>query len=127
MLHKTSTSIVTAADGSATVYLGSNLRGNLVALIYRPGTGATQIATGADLVITLETSAIPVLTVTNAGTADVFYYPRAIPNKVADASAFTDVAALIPMVEERIKVVVAQGGATKTGSIEAIWDTENPH
>ena len=123
MLHKTSTSIVTAADGSATVYLGSNLRGNLVALIYRPGT----IATGGDLVITLETSAIPVLTVTNAGTSDVFYYPRAIPNKVADASAFTDVAVLIPMVEERIKVVVAQGGATKTGSIEAIWDTENPH
>jgi len=125
MLHKTSTSIVTAADGSATVYLGSNLRGNLVALIYRPG--ASGLDTGADLTITLETSAIPVLTVTNAGTADVFYYPRAIPNKVADASAFTDVAVLIPMVEERIKVVVAQGGATKTGSIEAIWDTENPH
>lgn len=123
MLHKTSTTITTTSGGAATVYLGSKLRGHLVALIYRPGT----LDTGADLTITLETAGTPILTVTNAGTSNVYYYPRAIPNKVADASAFTDAAVLIPMVDERIKVVVAQGGNTLTGSIEAIWDTENPH
>ena len=120
MLHKTSTTITTAADGSATVYLGSNIRGELVALKYSPGT----IATGGDLTITGETSAVPILTVTNAGTSDVWYYPRAPANQVADAAAITDSAERIPIVNERIKVVMAQGGATKTGSIEAYYKTD---
>jgi len=122
MLHKTTVAITTDGAGAATVYLGTKIRGHLLSIIYRPGT----IATGGDLVITLETALTPVLTVTNAGTADVYYYPRAPANAVADAVAVTDSAEMIPMVDERIKVVVAQGGATKTGSIEVIWNTEMP-
>ena len=117
LLHKTSVDITTTAGGAATVYLGSNIRGKLLSLRYYPGT----IATGGDLTITLETSGTPVLTVTNAGTANLSWYPRASANQVADAAAITDSAEYIPIVDERIKVVVAQGGATKTGSIEATW------
>jgi len=122
VLHKTSTAIVTDGAGAATVYLGSQIRGHLVALVYRPGT----IDTLADLVATLETSGIPVLTAANVGTSDVFYYPRAPANQVADGVAITNSAEKIPIVGERIKVVVAQGGASKTGSVEAIYETAPP-
>lgn len=122
MLHAVSTTIVTDSGGDATVYLGTNIRGKLHAIIYTPGT----IATGGDLVITTETRGIPILTVTNAGTSKLFHYPRAPGSTVAAAAAITDSAELIPILDERIKVVVAQGGATKTGSIEAIYETLQP-
>ena len=122
MLHKTSVDITTDSSGDATVYLGSNIRGYLVALKYTIG----DIATTGDLTITGETSGTPILTVANA-TSDAYWYPRAPANKVADNSAITDSAELIPIVRERIKVVVAQGGATKSGSIEAIYETDPPY
>jgi len=121
MLHKLTTAITTDSGGDATVYLGSKIRGRLVAIIYRPGT----LDTGADLAITGETSGIPILTKANAGTSNAFFYPRAIPHKVADGAAFTDLAEMIPVVGERIKVVVAQGGNALTGSIEAIIDSDD--
>jgi hypothetical protein len=123
MIHEVSASIVTAADGSATVYLGTRLRGRVHAIKYMPGT----IDTGADLTITGETTAVPILVKANAGTANVFYYPRVIPNKNTDGTAFTDVAADIRVLNERIKVVVAQGGDTLTGTITAYVDTPEPY
>jgi len=118
-LHSASATITTTAGGAATVYIGSKIRGLLVALKYSPGT----IDTGGDLTITGETSGIPILTQANAGTSNVFYYPRAFPNSVADGVAGTVPSELIPIMGERIKVVVAQGGATKEGTIEAIFET----
>jgi len=122
IFHSSPTTITTAADGSATVYIGSTIRGLLIALKYSPGT----LATGADLTITGETSGIPILTVTNAGTSDVFYYPRALANAVADAVAESASSEFIPIIGERIQVVVAQGGNATTGTIEAIWMTASP-
>lgn len=123
MLQEISTSITTDGSGDATVYLGSKLRGRVHAIKYEPGT----IATGADLTIIGETTKVPVLVKANAGTSDVWYYPRAIPNKNADGAAFTDVAVDIHVFQERIKVVVAQGGDTKTGKITAYVDSPSPY
>lgn len=120
MLHKVTTTIVTNGSGDATVYLGSKIRGYLVALKYSPGT----LDTGADLVITGETSGVPILTKSNAGTSDVWYYPRALPNAIADGAAGTIPHEFVALVNERIKVVMAQGGDTKTGTIEAICEVE---
>ena len=90
------------------------LTGKVYAVKYEPGT----IATGADLAITGETSEIPILTKADAGTSDVWFYPRILPNKVSDGSAFTEAAAEPPFVfGEKIKTVIAQGGDTKTGTI----------
>lgn len=115
------TTILTAADGSATVYLGTNIRGYLVALIYRPGT----MDTGADLTVTGETSGIPILTKTNLGTGNSFLYPRGVPTNPATGALGTNPASeAIPILNERIKVVVAQGGNALSGSIEAIYDAE---
>jgi hypothetical protein len=121
MLHKVSTTILTDTGGNATVYLGSKIRGYLVALNYLPGT----LATGADLTVTAETSGAPILTKANLGTANSYLYPRALPTNANSLTGplGTVPSELIPLVNERIKVVVAQGGNTLTGSIEAVFET----
>ena len=70
--------------------------------------------TGADLTITMtDIVSEPLLTVTDAGTADVTWYPRSLGNKIADASAFTDVGCKMFLTDASFKVVVAQGGNAK--------------
>ena len=122
MLHTTGqVTITTNASGAATVYLGSKLRGYLVALFYRPGT----LDTGADLTVTAEDSGAPILTKVNLGTGNSWLYPRALPTNANSATGplGTVPSERIPLMKERIKVVVAQGGNTLTGTIEAIYET----
>lgn len=123
MIQEVSITITTDGSGDATVYLGSRLRGRVHAIKYAPG----DLDTGADLTITGETTAVEILVKANAGTSTVWYYPRVIPNKNTDGSAFTDLAADIHVLNERIKVVAAQGGDTKTGTITAYVDTPSPY
>lgn len=127
MFSSVKADIVTDASGDATVYLQHSLNRNpngfLVCLKYTPGT----LDTGADLTITGESSGIPIITVTNAGTSNVFYYPRALNNAVANAAAGSAGTEFIPIKDERIKVVVAQGGNVASGSIEAILMTHAPY
>ena len=127
MFSSVKASIVTDASGNATVYLAhginSNPNGVLVCLKYTPGT----LDTGADLTITGESSGIPILTVTNAGTSNAFWYPRAKLHEVADASEGSAGSEWIPIMNERIKIVVAQGGNAGAGSIEAILLVNSPY
>jgi len=127
MFSSAKADITTDSGGAATVYLehGPNRKPNgfLVALKYTPGT----IATGADLTITGETSGIPIMAKSDAGTSTVWYYPRAFPNAVADGAAGTVAAQSIPIKDERIKIVVAQGGSGGVGSIEAIFSVDSPY
>lgn len=122
MLYKKTVEIVTDNSGGATVYLGAgeSIRGWIELIKYLPG----SLDTGADLTITGDESGTPILTIANAGTSNVFWYPRALPNAVADGAAGTIPAHRIPLFEDRIKVVVAQGGDTKTGNIELIYDDD---
>lgn len=127
MFSSAASEIITDASGDATVYLSHGINrkpnGFLVAIKYTPGT----IATGADLTITGESSGIPILTKADAGTSAVFYYPRALNNAVADGAAASSGTELIPIKDERIKVVVANGGNGGVGSIEAILITHSPY
>lgn len=127
MFSSAKADILTNASGDATVFLTHGIsrkpNGFLVALKYTPGT----LATGADLVITGEDSGIPILTVTDAGTSAVFFYPRALINQVADAAAGASGSEFVPIKDERIKVVIAQGGNAGAGSIEAILMTHSPY
>lgn len=127
MFSSAKADIVTDASGNTTVYIApsinAGLNGFLVILKYTPGT----IATGADLTITGESSGIPILTITNAGTSIVFWYPRALLNAVADGAAATNLSEFIPIKNERIKVVVAQGGNGGVGSIEATLMVNSPY
>lgn len=122
MLHTTGrVTITTDASGNATVFLGSKIRGYLVALFYRPGT----LDTGADLTVTCETSEAPILTKVNLGTGNSWLYPRALPTNANSATGplGTVPSERIPLMKERIQVVVAGGGNTLTGTIEALYET----
>jgi len=127
MFSSAKADIVTDASGNATVYIAPSinrgLNGFLVCLKYTPGT----IATGADLTITGETSGIPIMTKADAGTSNVFYYPRALLNAVADGAAGSSGSEFIPIKDERIKVVIAQGGNGGVGAIEATVMTNPPY
>lgn len=83
--------------------------------------------TGADLTFTANNNGIDeaLTTVTNAGTADAVWYPRTLANKVADASAFTDVAEKIFVNYATFKVVVAQGGNAKNFKFVIVLSNEN--
>ena len=111
-----SASIVTSAGGAATVYIGP-FTGTLESLVYAPGT----IATGADVVCTLETSGEAIWTETNLGTSTIVRRPRVTPHGITGvALAALTVLEAPYLVNDRIKVVIAQGGATKTGGVEAL-------
>lgn len=127
MFSSAKAEIVTDASGNATVYLQQSanfgLNGFLVDLKYTPG----SIATGADLTITGETSGRPILTITNAGTSIVFWNPRALLHAVADGAPSANPSEFIPIKNERIKVVIAQGGNGGEGSIEATVINNPPY
>lgn len=123
MIIETSVDIATDGSGDATVYLGTRLRGRVHAIRYTPDT----LDTGADLTLTGETTGVPILVQANAGTSVLWKYPRVLANKNTDGSAATDAFADIHVLNERIKVVVAQGGTSKAGSITVYIDTPPPY
>jgi hypothetical protein len=122
MLREYKATITTDGSQNAEVYVGSRIVGRIVAIKYEPG----DIATGADLTITGSETGVPVLTKENAGTSDVWYYPVAAANEVADGSASSLRECPVYLYQERMKVAVAQGGATKTGEITLYVDEELP-
>ena len=119
MLHKVTATILTDASGDATVYLGTKLRGRVHAIKYTKGT----LDGGTDLVITGETTEVAILTDSPSG--NEWFYPRAFPNQATDGAAEADATEDIHVFNERIKVVVAQGGNAGSGSIEAYIDSPN--
>jgi hypothetical protein len=106
-------SMTTDSSGDATVSAAASEHGYIEKIVYDFG----NIAANADLVITNE-SAISeaILTITNQAASDNVWYPRTLANKVADGTAFTDVAEKI-FVTGIFKVVLADGGEVKTGRI----------
>ena len=80
----------------------------------------TDYADGVDVTVTCEQSGQAVVTLTNQNASGTTY-PRAATNDVAGAASLfaatgEPVECLIPVGEERIKLVVASGGASKTGT-----------
>ena len=119
--------ILTNASGDATVYLAPSvnvvLNGFILELTYTPG----NLDTGADLTITIDGTERPIMTKSNAGTTKTWFMPRAVNNAVADGAAATSNSELIPIKNDRIKVVVAQGGNAKSGSIEVLVLVNPPY
>lgn len=124
MFSSVSGTITTDASGDATIYLAHretcNPNGFVYCIKYTPGT----LDTGADLTITSERFGVPILSKLNAGTSVAYFFPRVFPNSSADGAAGTVASELIPVKDDRIKVVVAQGGNVKQGTIEVILLTD---
>lgn len=111
----------TAADGTGTFY--SDYVGaagaHVEALKFAIGT----LSAGADLTITDEDTGLPIVTWTNPADGAVVY-PRAATHDVTGAASLyaaggAAVNAPIP-VTGRVKVVVAQGGNAKSGTLTVV-------
>lgn len=108
-----SVAITTAADGSATAYT-SNIRGKIIAVQYTKASSGNFVD-GVDFTITTETTLQNVWVDTNVNASEVVF-----PKMLNDDTAGADLTAIydhVRVFNERVKVVVAQGGDTKTGTI----------
>jgi hypothetical protein len=121
MISKVTATITTDASGDATVYLGTKLKGRVHAIKYTKGT----LDSGTDLVITGETTGVAILT--DSPSASEWFYPRAFPNAVTTGAAGTVATEDVHVLNERIKVVVAQGGNALSGSIDIFIDSPQPY
>lgn len=113
-----SVTLTTDASGNATGYIDAGV-GYLQAIKYTK----VDFADGVDFTITGETSG-QTLWAQNDVNASATVYPRAATHTTAGAAALYasgGVAVLDKIfVAERIKVVVASGGNTKTGTFTAV-------
>ena len=112
-------SITANGSGDGTGFANPTIAGGYLQAIRYVPDGSLPYATGVDFTITGETSGIAILTVTNAGTAALDFFPRAATQTIANAAALyaaggTAVNDRIP-VGERVKIVVAQAGANNVG------------
>ncbi len=121
---------VTATGGAAQTFYTSSVVNGYVAAV-RWTLGATAISTAAHVAITAEQSGLDIMQATATGA--VTWYPRVPANSTANAAfggvtgagAAPGVPVMIPVADERIKVVVTSGGAASspvTGGRTAILD-----
>lgn len=111
------------ASGALTAFTGA-VTGRVLQITYIPDAVA-PLDTGGDFVITTEDTAVPILTITNIGTVGVTMAPRQATVTVANAAALYaagGVAVLdhICVSNERIKIVIASGGVSKTGKLHIL-------
>lgn len=117
--ERQSIALTTIADGSCTAYSGV-ITGRILSVIFTN----TDFAAGVDLTITLEDTGEPILTLTDAN-ASAVYYPRVpIKDEVGADALFaaggTKQRGCVTAAQDRVKVVVAQGGNVKTGTIKIV-------
>ena len=104
---------VTTNTAGAGTTIGAAVPGG--GLVYAVQCVDGDFADGVDLTLTAETGdvSIAILTVADFN-SDRVYYPRVLENLNTDGSALTTHTK--PLAVGRLKAVVAQGGAVKTGA-----------
>lgn len=111
-------SLTTNSSGDATGYSPA-VTGRILGVIYTK----SNFADGVDLTVTLEATAEPIVTLTNQNASGVFY-PRPQVHDASGVGATLDGTRLlrdyVVAVRDRVKVVVAQGGDIKTGTVTVI-------
>jgi hypothetical protein len=113
---------LTDGSGNATVY-GDAILGEVCAIDYLPGTTDTGATVSVydyngDFTHTLLVKA-------TAGTSNTRFYPRELVHKAEDGAALTGTAGgdrTEPVAAGRLKVTIASGGDTKTGSVVVWYD-----
>lgn len=111
----------TDASGDATVN-GSAVLGRLHGILYKPGTTDT----GATVTVSVQGNAAQtILAKTSAGTANTWYYPRALQHNPSDGAALTGTAGgdrALPIIDGPLRVVIASGGNTLSGSVVIYYE-----
>jgi len=121
MMQRVRVPITTAADGSATAY-SPRLSGKVHSVHY----AKTDFADGVDFTVTAEATGETIWAESNVN-ASASRYPRAATHSTAGvASLFaaggTAVQDAVALGNDRIKVVIAQGGDVKTGAVTFLVD-----
>jgi len=117
-------SVTNTRTGNGTMYLGSRLLGRILAVKVEAG----AVTASFDLTLTGETTEIPILIDLSAtASATTWYHPRAFAAQNTDGGAATDAFVEIPVLNERIKCVIANAGATKDVAVTVIYDTASPY
>lgn len=106
-------SVTTAADGTATAY-SSVITGIVVAIIYTKD----DFVNGVDFTITAETTGQNLWTDTNINASETVN-PIVAAN-TQDGAASTTVFKEICLANERVKIVIAQGGNVTSGTFTVI-------
>jgi hypothetical protein len=113
--------IVTAVDGSATVY-SPRVSGKIHSIQYVK----TDFAAGVDFAVTAEATGENIWTESDVN-ASAVRYPRAATHTQAGAAALyasggVGVLDKIAVANDRIKIVIAQGGNAKSGVVHVLVD-----
>lgn len=111
-------SVTTDGSGNATVFF--DLANRVIHAIRYVADGSTPYDNTVDFTFSGETTGINVLTIANVS-ASATYYPVAAANKAADGSASTLTERPVVLANERLKLILAQGGATKVGVFHVIY------
>lgn len=113
--------VTTAADGTATAYT-PRLSGKLCAVHYVK----TDFADGVDFTITSEATGQGIWTDTNINASEVVQPRVPTHDQVGAAMLFatdgTAVADRIALANDRVKIVIAQGGDAKVGTFHILVD-----
>lgn len=115
--------LTTDAGGAADVTSELAVNGRVLQMRYTPD-GTNPLDTNADIAVTGKQSGTAIVTKANIGTSAFTLAPRQPTHKTADGSAALYAAAgeavndFVYLAGERIRVVVAQGGAAKSGVLE---------
>lgn len=111
-------SLTTDGDGAATGYTPV-VSGRVLSVVYTK----TDFANTADITVTADVTGMAILTLTDQ-TASGTFHPRAqVHGPTGTALTFNGTQTVnepVPVAQERVKVVVAQGGDTKTGSVTIV-------
>lgn len=113
-IRRQSIAVTTSAGGAATVYSNA-VNGRILAIRYVK----TDFDDGHDFTATLESSGESIMVGTDVN-ATTTYYPRVQVTDAAGAGATLDGTRLLRdyvyAADDRVKIVVAQGGNAKTGT-----------
>lgn len=117
--------VVTSSDGAATVYTTAPVTGRLGHVVYDPST-ASPFATGVQIAITLERTGIGLWTQAGLDAAAVksptapIHDALGVARNPTSTAVATEIGGPIYAANERVKVVVASGGAAKQGTFRIV-------
>ena len=115
-------SVSNTITGNGTMYIGSRLRGRIIAVKIVAG----AVTDNYDMALTGETTGIAIFTHDNLTLSTTeWFYPRRLADDQADESVSADFYVQIPVLNERIKCVVANAGTTKDIAVTVIYDSED--
>lgn len=121
MVRRYVLSVTTDSSGAATVSTKETVAGHVCAIRYVPA-ASNGLDTASVVTITGAESGIGIYKKTAIGTSALDLLPRAATHLASDGSAAlyaaggTAVGARVPVANEAITLVVAQGGDTKSGT-----------